>query len=231
MIGRTNAGGGGGGKVTVTINAPKNSTVSWTGTESGSVNMGSVTQATATLKAGTYSFSCSLTLDGTATTIFTRTAAVTKGSVVNMYPDGAVFWYGMGVYADIEKADYGTFTADEYYRSSTYSRARSTSKLLMTKTAVAYDTTGKTSMHVMYKDGSASTVINTAFYAQEESPSGTASANGVYNTGASADIAECIVSLGALAGKSLYFCSAYNAFGTYSGSGKCAHDIYAVWFE
>lgn len=95
MIGRTNCGAGGGGRAAVTINAPKNSTVSWMGTESGSVSMGSLTQANVTMKPGTYSFVCKLTVNGAETTIFSKTAAVTKGAVVNLYPDGALYWYGM----------------------------------------------------------------------------------------------------------------------------------------
>lgn len=98
MIGRTNCGAGGGGSAAVTINAPKNSTVSWTGTESGSVSMGSLTQASVTMKPGTYNFVCKLTVNGAETTIFSKTAAVTKGAVVNLYPDGALYWYGMTIH-------------------------------------------------------------------------------------------------------------------------------------
>ena len=98
MIGRTKCGAGGGGSAAVTINAPKNSTVSWTGTESGSVSMGSLTQASVTMKPGTYNFVCKLTVNGAETTIFSKTVAVTKGAVVNLYPDGALHWYGMTIH-------------------------------------------------------------------------------------------------------------------------------------
>lgn len=37
MIGKTNVGGGGGGRATVIINAPKNSWVVYSGTESGTL--------------------------------------------------------------------------------------------------------------------------------------------------------------------------------------------------
>lgn len=105
MIGRTNCGAGSGGNAAVTINAPKNSTVSWTGTESGSISMGSLTQASVTMKPGTCSFVCKLMVNGAETTIFSKTAAVTKGAVVNLYPDGALYWYGMTIHQLIASGD------------------------------------------------------------------------------------------------------------------------------
>ena len=95
VIMRVGGGAGGSGQKTVTINAPKNSTVSWTGVESGSVAMGSQTQATVALQAGTYTFTNTLTIDGTVTTIYTKTAAITADTTVNVFPDGALYWYGM----------------------------------------------------------------------------------------------------------------------------------------
>lgn len=91
MIGRTNCGAGG-GKVSFSINAVKSETVTITqnGATVMTVTMPGITNASVavTLPAGTYSFRGSV--GG-----WTKTAAIgRKTTSVNVWPDGALFWYG-----------------------------------------------------------------------------------------------------------------------------------------
>lgn len=231
MIGRTNAGTTGGNAVVI-FNAAYGSTISWTGTDEGTVTLGTdASTISVQIKRGTYVFANTLYVDGATRTIYTKTVTVGRGAtVVNMYPDGAVYWYGLPIVSEIVKAGAGNATKNRNSVSADYTRAHSYYKLTMTKTITPYNTTGKTKMHVVYKDnGSSSGVINTRFGAQN-SAIGDEGA-GSYNSGDSKTFDECIVQLGNLAGQELYFYSAYNAYDTYSGGGVCKHVIYAVWFD
>lgn len=92
MIGRTNCGAGGGGKVSFSIYAVKSETVtiSQNGATVMTVTMPSITTASVavTLPAGTYSFRGSVSG-------WTKTATVDrKTASVNVWPAGALFWYG-----------------------------------------------------------------------------------------------------------------------------------------
>lgn len=91
MIGRTNCGAGG-GKVSFSINAVKSETVtiSQNGATVMTVTMPGITNASVavTLPAGTYSFRGSV--GG-----WTKTVTISrKTTSVNVWPDGALFWYG-----------------------------------------------------------------------------------------------------------------------------------------
>lgn len=91
MIGRTNCGAGG-GKVSFSINAVKSETVTITqnGATVMTVTMPGIKNASVavTLPAGTYSFRGSV--GG-----WTKTATISrKTTSVNVWPDGALFWYG-----------------------------------------------------------------------------------------------------------------------------------------
>lgn len=234
MIGRTNAGGGGGGTTVVTFKAAPGSTIAWSGPQSGSATLAtSATTASVQLKRGTYTFTNTLSVNGSTRTIYTKTTVVGKdAATINLYPDGAVFWYGLAVVSDIAKASYGTFTRYTTAVSSTYTRTQDYSQYTMTKTTTAYKTTGKTTMHVIYRDdGSSTSVITTRFGAQTAAVGSTASSSAAFGYGNSSGVNELVVSLGSLAGQSLYFFSAFNTYSNYSGTGKCAHTIFAVYFE
>lgn len=231
MIGRTNAGGGGGGTTVITFKAAPGSTIAWSGPQTGSVTLASsATSASVQLKRGTYTFTNTLSVAGSTKTIYTKTTVVGKeAATINLYPDGAVFWYGLAVVSDIVKAYDGTFTRGNNYVSSSITRNYTSSKNTKTKTTTAYKTTGKTTMHVIYKDdGSSTSVIRTRFGAQASAID--SSAEGAYSVGNSSSVSEIVVSLGSLAGQSLYFYSAYDAFSSYTGTGNCKHTIYAVYF-
>lgn len=241
MIGRTNCGAGGGGKATIEILSPVGSVVSWTGPESGSITMSSTGYTSgAVLKKGMYVFTSALALDGETVTIYTKTMAVSAGSVVAMYPDGAVYWYGIPVVSLFAKAftppsnTSGSVTTSINYIDAEYIRSYSGAKLVMTGTTIPLSTAGRSTMHVIYKDtGSSRNVITTRFFAQTAVPSSSTSiaSGAIYTTGNTATRTEIQTSLGALAGESLYFGTAYDAYSSYSGGGACKHRIYAVWVE
>lgn len=219
--------------VIVTIHSTYGSIVSWTGTETGSITVPTTaTQVDVSLKQGTYTFVATLELDSETVTIHTTTVSIGDITSVNMYPDGAVYWYGMPVASDIVAGAFGTFTREQNCVVSTYTRAQSWSKAIMTKTENAIDTTGRTTFHVIYKDVDSSiNVMSDRFGVQEETPDQYTASSQVYVTGSSRTRAELSKELGTLAGKSLYFCSMWNAFDTFSGGARMHHKIYAVWFE
>ena len=237
MIGRTNCGAGGGGKATIEIRSAYNSVVSWTGPETGSVTVPGNTSVVGTvLKKGTYVFTATLMLEDEAVVIYTKTMAVSNGSVVTMYPDGAVYWYGVPVVSLFSKLSNtsGTVTAGVNYIDAELTRAYSGYKLTMTGTTVALASAGKSTMHVIYKDtGSSRNVIRTRFFAQKEAvdTNNVPATDAVYVDGNDTTRTEIQAPLGALAGENLYFGTAYNAYSSYSGGGACKHRIYAVWVE
>lgn len=84
----------GAGKPTaiVTLNGAVGETISWTGEATGSVSFGSGQCAVTgiELKVGEYTFTGSVSG-------YSKTAAVTKNTtVVSVYPDTAIYWYGNG---------------------------------------------------------------------------------------------------------------------------------------
>lgn len=92
--------GGGGGFATVTLVAPKGSTISWTGADTGTATLNSnETYTIVTLAKGIYVFTNTLTysLNGGSRTdnIWTKTVDVTGAMTINVYPDGAIWWYGL----------------------------------------------------------------------------------------------------------------------------------------
>lgn len=101
MIGKTNVGGGGGGRVTVIINAPKNSTIVYSGPESGTIAVGSISSvASVVLKKGTYYFESHLNLPNSASTtvdtiIYDVTVGIANDMTVNLYPSKTLYWYGI----------------------------------------------------------------------------------------------------------------------------------------
>lgn len=100
MIGKTNVGGGGGNRVTVVINAPKNSWVVYSGAENGTLQLGNLTQASAVLKKGTYIFVSHINLPNSTSTvadtvIYTATIAINADKTINLYPAKTLYWYGI----------------------------------------------------------------------------------------------------------------------------------------
>ena len=77
--------------VTVTLNGGCNETITYTGTSSGSVVLNNNCHNSVTIPVGTYTFTGSYSGSGTAVT-----QAVTANCTINVYPAGAVFWYGNG---------------------------------------------------------------------------------------------------------------------------------------
>lgn len=69
-----------------------------------------------------------------------------------MYPDGAVYWYGMPVASDIVAGPFGTLTKEQNCIDATYTRSMSWSKAIISKTENAIDTAGRTTFHVIHKD-------------------------------------------------------------------------------
>jgi len=93
-------GGGGGGFATATLVAPKGSTISWTGEDTGSVSLSSnETYTIVSLAKGIYVFTNTLTytVRGASHTdnIWTRTVNLTGDMTINVYPDDAIWWYGL----------------------------------------------------------------------------------------------------------------------------------------
>lgn len=94
-------GGGGGGRATVTINAPKNSTIVYSGPESGTVVVGSVsTRASVVLKKGNYYFESHFDLPDSASTtadtvIYSATVGIAGDVEINLYPPNVLYWYGI----------------------------------------------------------------------------------------------------------------------------------------
>lgn len=224
-------GGGANDRRAVTVNAPKNSVVYYSGTETGYVIMGNITQATLYLKIGTYTFANTLDIDGTTTTIFTKTVAVVdSANTVNMYPDGAVYWYGMSITSSIQAGGYGTTTNEDNWVYSTYTLASSSTRYVLNRTVSTFTpTTNTTTLHVRYKVGGSTNVLGCTFYGNETvattNPTGFAS-----NVCVSEEIADEIIPLTAN-GTPLYLLSALTRTRTYSGSGTLYVWIYGVWLE
>ena len=232
MLGRTNMGGPIGGKHSVTFRGPHGCVISWSGKETGSGTIPDNAWCyVAKLKTGTYTFVAKLTLDGVETEIYSISANITSDSLINMYPKGALYWYGMPIVGSIEKAYVGTFTKNNYYVSSTYSHARTWSKFYMTKIVKPYKTTNEKLLCIRSKASSVNIYACTYFYVQTKVPNN--SPEGSYRSTSmnNANVNTVTIELGNLAGQELYFASAWGDTNDYSGGATAAHTIYAVWFE
>lgn len=97
-------------KCSVTFNGPKNSTLYYSGEETGSVVFEDQTTVTLELSTGTYTLSNKLTIDGVETEIYSTTVDISTDEEINLYPAGALYWYG------IETVAWGGSTVgDSYY--------------------------------------------------------------------------------------------------------------------
>ena len=165
MLGRTNMGGPIGGKYAVTLRGPHGCVISWSGKESGS---GTIPDNAwcyiAKLKAGTYTFVAKLTLDNEETEIYSISTTISSDSLINMYPEGAVYWYGMPVVGSIAQAYVGTFTKSSHYVSSTYDHSLSWDKYYMTKIVKPYKTTNEKQLCIRSKAKSVNDYACTYFY-------------------------------------------------------------------
>lgn len=232
MLGRTNMGGPVGGRYSITFRGPHGCVISWSGKESGSGTIPDNAWCyVAKLKAGTYTFVAKLTLDGTETEIYSISATISGDSLINMYPKGALYWYGMPIVGSIAKAYVGTFTKNKNYVSSTYAHTRTWSKFYMTKIVAPYKTTNEVQLCIRSKASSVNDYACTYFYVQTKVPN--TAPEGSYRSISmnNANVNTVTIDLGNLSGQELYFASAWGDTNDYSGNATAAHTIYAVWFE
>ena len=153
MIGRTNAGtaGGGGGLKSVTLKGAPQSTISWTGTDTGSVNTGNSGDVSVALSPGTYTFVNTVTIDDIDYTAYTKTVAVTADITVELFPEHIIYWYGRVVTAIDNPSGYSShggsveaMTAKTNCVSGTKSTGYQQNWGVNWGTASAIDTTGFT---------------------------------------------------------------------------------------
>ena len=105
MTGRTNVGGAG-GSAAVTVKGAPGSALAWTGPESGSGTLDLNGESELVLPQGNYTFTNTVTVDGTELTAFSGTVGVTRGAVIRLYPDGVIYWFGRTVTNIADGADY-----------------------------------------------------------------------------------------------------------------------------
>ena len=98
--------------INVAILAPANSIVSYSGTSSGTIEMGSATSKVVVLKPGTYSFTNTLTINDASTTLYTKSYTINDAvTLIKIYPENVIYWYGISEIAfvdDIISNDWNT---------------------------------------------------------------------------------------------------------------------------
>ncbi len=234
--------GGGGGTKTVTLKGVPQSTISWTGADTGSVNTGNSGDASVALIPGTYTFVNTVVIDGTTYTAYTKTAAINADAVVQLFPDNVIYWYGRTAVAIDNPAGYSghgvslkAMTAKTNCVSETESTGYQQNKGVIWGTATAIDTTGFTELKFVqylswannrgYLFGAIGLFANKSdanpVYSFAEAGSG--QGTGVVRDGTTVDHVTIL-------NPGQYYLSGY-AFRGYNNQGSVTMKVFAVWLE
>jgi len=148
--------------VTVTLNGGISETISYSGTSSGSVTLGTNGKGTVSLPTGTYTFTGGLSGHSTGS------VSITAAKTVNVYPAGALFWYGNGDTSGDSLYNSGnTFAEDNYVYPSGASRNK-----LVTVTVTAGTNDISIKMKYTSSDGYAKVATGTATFQRSVNLSG-----------------------------------------------------------